>query len=80
MGNFITGRLPSRAVLDEFRPCLADVDRGTTPAARAFVVLDAAVTAHVQALDYLVHDVGGESNCPRFFDRSRCLKSRLFLG
>ena len=53
MGNFIAGRLPSRAVLDEFRPCLADVDRGTTPAARAFVVLDAAVTAHAQALDYL---------------------------
>ena len=53
LGNFIAGRLPSRAVLDELRPYLPDVDRDATPTARAFVVLDRAVTAHAAALDRL---------------------------
>ena len=51
--DIIAERLPSRAVLDELRPCLADVDRDATPAARAFVVLDRAVTSHAEALDQL---------------------------
>ena len=53
LGENIAGRLPSRAILDELRLYLPDVDRDATPAARTFVVLATAVTAHARALDQL---------------------------
>lgn len=42
-----------RAVLDELRPYLADVDRKATPAARAFMGPYSALVAHDAAVDRL---------------------------